>query len=349
MPTKVEAGEGGSVSMPPSERAGAATGDAAAPSPAGRNRTLLLVHGGGFKPGRPELEDLWRQALAAGLDRDFADQGGRDLLNRVAVTLVYYGDLIEPLLAPRERRDRTLDLADRQRDLTRLSGYASKKPFRRAQYEALPGKSAFGELIADVALPVLTALRLADPVLARQVPALAAYLSGDGDLRTACEARVMAALAPLLARGDDVLLLSHAMGSVVAYDALWRLSHDAAPGAGRLDTWITCGSPLAGEYVKSRLRGADEPPDRRYPDNLVTWYNIAAEDDFYCHDKTVSDDFAALLKGHRISHLQDYRIYNVAMRYGRSNPHNDCGYLVHPRTTGLLAEWLSRGGAVQPD
>lgn len=347
MPTKAEAGGDGSVSIPPSEPAD--PGGVPGSTLPGRSRTLVLVHGGGFKPARAELERLWRDALAAGLDRDFADAGGRDLLSRVRVELVYYGDLVQPLLAEREKSpDPALDLADRQRDLARLSGFAGKKPFRRAQYEALPGKSAFGELVADVALPVLTALRLADPVLARQVPALAAYLSGKSDLRAACEARVLTALTPLLQRGDDVLLLSHAMGSVLCYDALWRLSHEAAAPHGRIDTWITCGSPLAGEYVKSRLRGAGEAPERRYPNNLVSWHNIAAEDDFYCHDKTVSDDYGALLKGRRISQIRDYRIYNVAMRYGRSNPHNDCGYLVHPRTTGLLAGWLTRDSGAAP-
>lgn len=303
-----------------------------------------MVHGGGFKPDAGALEMLWREALAAGLDRDCAKAGGRALLGQVRVAWVYYGDLINPLLADRgQGQDPELDLADRQRDLARLVAFARKKQFRRAEYESLPGKSAFGEFLADVALPVLTALRLADPVLARHAPALAAYLDDAGGLREACESRVMETLRPLLARGDDVLLLSHAMGSVLCYDALWRLSHENAQSGGRVDTWITLGSPLAGEYVKGRLRGATEKRERRYPDNLVTWYNVAAEDDFYCHDKTVSDDFRGLLKARRISRIKDYRIYNLAVRYGRSNPHNACGYLIHPRITSLLAEWLTRG------
>lgn len=303
-----------------------------------------MVHGGGFKPDPGAVASMWREALGAGLDRDFGDAGGRALLGPVDVELVYYGDLVNAVLEERGTvPDPVLDLADRQRDLERLSALSGKKKFRRAQYESLPGKSALGEFVADVAAPVLTALHLADPVLARRLPTLSTYLTGSDAFRDACEARVIAALSPRLGRGDDVLLLSHAMGSVLCYDALWRLSHDIERSAGRIDTWITCGSPLASDYVRKRLRGAREPAERRYPDKLISWYNVAAEDDFYCYDKTVANDFAALLKGQRISRMKDYRIYNLAVRYGRSNPHNGVGYLVHPRMTALVAGWLTKG------
>ena len=302
-----------------------------------------MVHGGGYKPPQDALESLWREALAAGLDRDFASEGGRELLEGARVELVYYGDLINPVLeSTAGAPDPALDLEDRRRDLHRLAALSSKRKFRRVHYEAVPGKSAMRELVADVAAPVLTALKLADPVLARRLPVLAAYLGPDPELRRACEDRLLRALIPPLSRGDNLLLLCHAMGSVVAYDALWRLSQEAEPRApsARVRTWITLGSPLASEYVKQRLRGAREPADRRHVDKIINWYNVAAEDDYHCHDKTVSNDFARLLKHQRLSRIRDYRIYNLAIRYGRSNPHNSLGYLIHPRTTRLVADWL---------
>ena len=47
-----------------------------------------------------------------------------------------------------------------------------------------------------------------------------------------------------------------------------------------------------------------------------------------------------MLKQRQLSFLRDYRIYNLAVRYGKSNPHSSLGYLVHPRTTKILVEWL---------
>jgi len=160
----------------------------------------------------------------------------------------------------------------------------------------------------------------------------------------ACESRLLDVLAPALVRGDDVLLLSQGLGSVISYDALWRLSHDpdwSTAGRQRVRKWVTTGSPLASEYVKRRLRGAGEQTSRCFPDRLITWFNVAAEDDYLCHDETVSHDFTAMLHHQQVSRIHDYRIYNLAIRCGRSNPHNTVGYLVHPRLTRLLADWLT--------
>ena len=141
-------------------------------------------------------------------------------------------------------------------------------------------------------------------------------------------------------RGDDVLLICHCLGSVVSYDALWELSHmEALPN--KVDTWVTLGSPLADEYVKRHLRGAEKSGAERFPTNLLNWHNVSAEDDFTCHDETVANDFAAMLEQRLISRIKDYRIYNLAVRYGNSNPHNFIGYLIHPRTARLVSDWLS--------
>lgn len=309
-----------------------------------------MVHGGGYKPDQASLDTLWREALAAGLERDYADVGGRALLDGVAIELAYYADLTNPLVeAARGATDAALDLEDRHRDLRRLAALTGKKPFRLSEYEAVPGKSAVPELIADIGAPILHALRLTRPVMARALPSLAAYLNDPANrpdgLRAACEQRLLDVLAPALSRGDDVLLLSHGMGSVVGHDVLWRLSHDPEASGGqtvpRVRVWVTFGSPLASEYVKGKLRGAKEAGARRHPNQVLDWFNVAAEDDYHCHDKTVANDFAALLKQRQISQIRDYRIYNLAVRYGRSNPHNAVGYLVHPRLSRIVADWLS--------
>jgi hypothetical protein len=344
-----------------------------------RRRTVILVHGGGFKPAQADLTRLWQDALTAGLARDYAKRGGANLLDAVHVQPVYYGDLVNAHLQQLGKcLDPTLDLEDRRRDLRRLAAVPGKKKFRRTHYEALPGKTALREFVADLAAPLLSMLGLAGRALERTTPVLAAYLGGKPGFREACEDRLMAALRPALTRGDDVLLLAHSMGSVISYDVLWRLSQEPsaagkepsaagkepsaagkepsaagkepsaaggepveAPCDGRVHTWITFGSPLANHYVKRHLRGARCAPEQRYPNKVVNWFNVAAEDDFHCHDKTVSDDFGAMLRRQQISQIRDYRIYNLAVRYGRSNPHNSLGYLVHPRMTLLLYEWLT--------
>jgi hypothetical protein len=308
-------------------------------------KTLILVHGRDFKPAPDDLWPLWQQALAAGLSRDFESDGGSVLLAQARLEQVYYGDLCNEVLERSGRtEDAELDLADRQHALKRLVALDGAKRFRRLHYEALPGKTALKEFLVDIGAPLLASLRLTQPVLRRVMPDMAEYLERESEFRRVAQERLLAALLAAIARGDRVLLLAHCLGSVVAYDVLWRMSYDPGitprVGGHRVHTWITLGSPLADEFVKSRLEGAQEPVERRYPKTLVDWYNIAAEDDYVCHDESMANDYGAMLRRRQISEIRDFRIYNLAVRYGRSSPHSAIGYLIHPRTVGLLASWL---------
>jgi hypothetical protein len=176
------------------------------------------------------------------------------------------------------------------------------------------------------------------------MPEVAEYLERASAFRRSTHDRLLEVLVPAVARGDNVLLLTHCLGSVISYDVLWRMTHDpeiaAGVGGRRVQTWITLGSPLADEFIKHRLEGAREPPDRRFPTTLINWYNVAAEDDYICHDESMANDYGAMLRHRQISEIRDYRIYNLTVRYGRSSPHSAIGYLVHPRIIGLLADWL---------
>lgn len=315
------------------------------PGSATPRRTLIMIHGRGWKPDAGVLASLWQRALRRGLDRDFEEAGGAGLLDDVQCEFVYYGDLTNAILASgRETRDLLLDVEDREHALARLAGLRSAKKFRRAAYEELPGKSSLKEFLADVSAPLLAGLRLTGRALHNRMPEVAAYLDGSGTLRSQLQQRLIDTLVPALSRGDDVLLFSHCLGSIAAYDVLWRLTHDPAlPESARghrVRTWITLGSPLADEFVKQSLAGAKEPQERRYPRTAINWYNVAAEDDFTCHDETMVNDFRYMLDKRLISEIRDYRIYNLAVRYARSNPHSAIGYLIHPRVTRLVADWL---------
>jgi hypothetical protein len=75
----------------------------------------------------------------------------------------------------------------------------------------------------------------------------------------------------------------------------------------------------------------------------VSWHNVSAEDDYISHDNTVADDFKRMLKQKQVSCIRDYTIYNLTVRYGKSNPHSSVGYLIHPRIAQIISEWLQQG------
>ncbi len=307
------------------------------------SRALIYVHGHGCKPPAQTLAAIWTEALRAGIERDHA--GKLPGFDESRKQLVYFGDLNNALPAGHAPRfDPELDVADRRNAIARLRAIAKPKKFNRHSYETLHGKSALKEFLADIGAPLLGKTKLMAPVLNRIMPELPAYWETTGEYYRECSQRTLSALSGALAQNESVMIVAHGIGGVLVYDALWALCHGAeAPAPLRerkIDRLLTLGTPLANNTVRSKLAGAGESIARRYPDNILNWYNVSAEDDFVCHDKTVADDFRSMLQHHLISVIEDYRIYNLAVRYGKSNPHSAVGYLMHPRVAALLASWL---------
>lgn len=286
-----------------------------------------------------------------GVQRDFPDFVGDVAMLEKRVT--YYGDITDEFLQNHgQRYDETLDIGDRQNALTNLRALDKRKHFGVSRYDRLPGKSAITEFAADVLGPVLGKLGLSQKLLQKVGLDLAEYWNPDSDFSDRIQGRVRDALCDALDAGREIFLLSHGTGCIVAYDVLWQLSNDAEYasryGDNKISTWVTVGAPLGDSMVAKRLLGADRSGIKRFPSNVVSWHNLSAEDDFVSHDNTLADDFKLMLKQKQVSFIRDYRIYNLTVRYGKSNPHSSLGYLVHPRLAQILVEWI-HGGPVDPE
>lgn len=312
------------------------------------NRSLLLVHGRGFKPGPEVYMDLSMAAMRAGVERDYPGRvEGFDVLQK---HLAWYGDLNEEILRGCGKSyDPELDIGDRRNALDALREITARKRFGIRLYDRLPGKSALPEFVADLAAPVLGAVGLAMPLIGAVAKDFAQYFNSKSDYVAKVRERVRSQLCELMDRGDRIMLITHGTGSVIAYDVLWQLTHDAEfqsqYGDKKVECWLTLGSPLGDRNIQKRLQGAKEKGDHRFPANVISWHNLAAEDDYTCHDNTLVDDFKMMLKRRVVSAVHDYRIFNLAVRYGRSNPHSSVGYYIHPRTSKILADWIESGDA----
>ncbi|MBT8136171.1 MAG: hypothetical protein KJO54_04050 [Gammaproteobacteria bacterium] len=297
-------------------------------------KSLVFVHGHHYKPDAGTLDELWNDALRWGIERDFPKKlAAYDDLNR---RMAYYGDLSNALLGG--EYDEALDVADRRNALVKLQEIPKPKKFKRYTYEQLPGKSALKEALADIGSPVLGKVGLEKKLIEKISPELAEYWSDTGGLQQTARARVHEILDEVLRDSVKVMVISHCLGAVITYDVLWGLSQ--AGREEKVDRLFTLGCALGNRTVQKNLAGADRSGKDCYPSNILAWTNLAAEDDFICHDKTVADDFNAMLKQQQISSIDDFRIYNLTVRYGKSNPHSSVGYLIHPRLTKLVADWL---------
>lgn len=312
------------------------------------DRELLFVHGRDFKPPAEDLLDVCIAATAAGIERDCPEY--LDPLHAAHKTIAYYGDISNEYLAAAGRHyDPVVDLGDRRSALNAMRSLTKPKQFGVSRYDRLPGKTAVAEFAADVAAPVLGALGLSGAIIARVAADLHQYWNADSDFGARVRGRVRAAITDAMLAGRRLMILSHGTGCVATWDVLWQLSHhpDYAAEFSRckIEQWLTLGSPLGDATVRRRLQGARSRDRGRFPTNVLAWHNVSAEDDYMCHDNTVGDDFRDMLKLRQVSCIRDYRIYNLAVRYGKSNPHSSVGYLIHPRVTKLIADWLRQGDA----
>jgi hypothetical protein len=307
-----------------------------------QHRSVLLIHGRDFKPAAATYLELAVAAMRAGLERDFPNCVA--CFDRMSIDLAWYGDLNAKVLQRKGKSyDESLDVGDRRNALQALREITPRKKFGIRVYDKLPGKSALPEFFMDVSAPLLGAVGFRMPVLGKIAKDFAAYLN---DLEFAEEARrrLREKLCVLMDRGDKIMLVTHGTGSVIAYDVLWELSNDTETykeyGDCKVDQWVTLGSPLGDSTVQKRLLGAKERDENRFPSNVISWHNLAAEDDYSCHDTTLADDFKKMMVQRRVSAVHDYRIFNLAVRYGKSNPHSSIGYYIHPRLAKILSDWL---------
>ena len=308
-----------------------------------QNRSVLLIHGRDFKPAAATYLELAVTAMRAGLERDFP--ACVECFDKLSTDLAWYGDLNAEVLQRKGKSyDESLDVGDRRNALRALCEITPRKRFSIRNYDKLPGKSALPEFFMDVSAPLLGAVGFRMPVLGRIAKDFAAYLD-DVEFAEEARRRLRQKLCAFMDRGDKIMLVTHGTGSVIAYDVLWELSNDTETykeyGDCKVDQWVTLGSPLGDRTVQKRLLGAKERDENRFPSNVISWHNLAAEDDYSCHDTTLADDFKKMMVQRRVSAVHDYRMFNLAVRYGKSNPHSSIGYYIHPRVAKILSDWLA--------
>lgn len=144
---------------------------------------------------------------------------------------------------------------------------------------------------------------------------------------------------PMLDNNEAVLVIGHSMGSIIAYDAFWELSH-IEHRKDKLD-FLSLGSPLGMNFVQHRLLGNNEQGKRKYPGIIRRWINIASVGDITALDRHFNDDFHPMQELGIIESIEDHTdgIYNFFHNEEGLNCHRSYGYLVNPATGKVIADW----------
>jgi hypothetical protein len=136
--------------------------------------------------------------------------------------------------------------------------------------------------------------------------------------------------------GDEIMLVAHSVGSVIAYDALRDMGHPVRQL--EVACFVTAGSPLGLDVVREKTRRERWDHAVRTP-SVVTrrWVNFADPRDAVAIEPRLRTDYAANSSGVRV---EDYPVLNDYRRGDNRNPHKSYGYLRTPEMSRLICEFL---------
>jgi len=142
--------------------------------------------------------------------------------------------------------------------------------------------------------------------------------------------------------GETVLLIGHSLGSVIAYDTLWDLTH-VQHSRGQVSTFVTLGSPLGTRFVRRSLLSARSNGAARYPHNIHHWVNMSARGDVTALQPRLKPLFHEMLDLELCDAIEDFVDFDNYFRGSLGpNPHEAYGYLAQPLLGEIVGDWLER-------
>lgn len=149
-------------------------------------------------------------------------------------------------------------------------------------------------------------------------------------------------------KNDKIMLISHSMGTIIAYDVLSFVTPEI-----NIDTFITIGSPLALPIVLSQIAAERKLTQINgfvkitAPENINKWVNYSDILDKIAFNYKLNDDFAPNTKG--VSPT-DFLVTNNYQINGVANPHKSYGYLRTPEIANVINQFiLSEEKPVRPN
>lgn len=330
------------------------------------DQRIILIHGRSTKPAKKAHAALQKRALLKGLERAHPAKAQKVKSGKVKLDIVYYGDINNKIMAEASSKAKK-DLTVKDPDFnnapciptgsieTALDELEKIKNFNKAAYRKIVKANKDLRFLDEAAW----ALSTFSAITTATVLNMAAIKFGTADMGaylmrrkvgSAIRERLQAPLRRALMKGDDICLVSHSMGCMVAYDVMWKFSRMSEyrgiqDKGTKVKRWITLGCPLGEAGVKANLYDANERhfpggTDKHPKDIIDQWHNVAAVDDFISHDSTMKGDYRLMKKFGYVGDIKDRRIYNCYAESGTSNPHKFYGYLMNAACTNLITDWI---------
>ncbi len=273
---------------------------------------ILYVHGIGEKPPADVLKREWDLALF-----------GRDM--GVRSRMAYWADILhgESSGAIAPKRAARSDAGINPEALLEAVGVDPDNEQAQAMADAflrVMGVQPAGRRTKVLPLPAFLRKPIARKFLEALVQDSAAYFFKAG-IRARVQKRLKDLLPPA---GQEVVIVSHSQGTVVALEVLAELAKSGAPV--NVEHLVTLGSPLGVREVQDVLSCP-----LTVPEGVERWHNFADPLDHVALDKGVGNDFGAR------NFIVDVLVMNTELRRLEGfNPHSAIGYLSHPKVRRVV-------------
>jgi hypothetical protein len=318
--------------------------------------TIVFVHGLASKPPAADLHRLWKKAFIENIRIDSKSIANELEANPNIFKSAYWANAI-----PDHIEDTDDYVAGLKKSVTKVIGVRKKEKnqlhIKSGGWAAANAKK-FGLSIVDA---LGSALTIKDNVIEEYMREVRLYKNDQ-----LIAERIRQPLEDILTDAWDkkhkVVLISHSMGTFIAYDVLWKFSHRSEEKYTKyrdniVDYLVTMGSPLGDDKLRDfmlieRWKKApeaenEEEQKRLYPLNIKQWHNFSAYGDVVCHDSTLEDDFFKGMKennvrNYRANDLKDYvKLYNpFVTAKKKKNPHKSYGYLIQPKLSEKFKEFI---------
>lgn len=319
-------------------------------------KRIIMVHGLASKPPKKDLHILWKKCIIENIRVDDT---------RLAKELEAHPDILVSAYWANSTPHHIEDDTSYVRKLhVQVEKVIRERKKIKGEFHVGAGE-ALGAFFKDRGLDVVKllagALSVKDNVMKEFLRETELY---DEDQYIADRMRrpLEDSLRDAWKKSCDVALLSHSMGSFIAYDVLWRFSHRNVTGFNefkkkRVQLFVTMGSPVGDPTVRRLLfsRHHKNHGKRQYPTNIDFWHNYACLGDVVAHYHNFEEVFFEPMRRLRILPVKpQYRAVDYADLHNpfevvahagnkdreKRNPHKSYGYLVQPRLGTWLVDFL---------
>lgn len=300
---------------------------------------IIGIHGLGNKPDKDTLKEWWQLSMLEGLENN----GFKNDLPEFE--LVYWADIIheKPLNKNIKDPDSPYYIDEVYKPSPENFAPAEKKLHKKL-FRFLGNQLNKIFLNEDYTLKYSF---LADYIVRKYFKSLEIYYKEECTTEEEKDCKVKEMIKQRLSnvlkkhKNDEIMLISHSMGSIIAYDVLSFFSPNV-----KIHSFVTIGSPLGLPLIVSKI-AAQYKKNTKGKNEMITPYGVYGK---WCNlydilDRIVLNHKLALRykSNYHSVEPEDFEVINdYHNQENEHNPHKSYGYLRTRELAGILNDFITK-------